>query len=230
MADQKISEMTDASTLNGTEVLPGVQTGANVKMTLQNVADFVLANKSDQTTAETASDSTLGNRNDTKWFTARSFRWAWDEMLTVANTITGVWAAPKAALGTNTAQIATCDFVQDEIGKVVTDNISGAVSIDLSTGRIFILTVTADVTSFTFTNAVVGKTYVFVFIKLTTNKAFPESAWTADKFYFPFGNKPVLSDPTTNGSSPAKSKDIITAMCSEAGYLDIIQTPDLIKN
>jgi hypothetical protein len=43
-----------------------------------------------QTEAETASDATLANRNNAVGFTARSFRWAWDKMLTVANTITGV--------------------------------------------------------------------------------------------------------------------------------------------
>lgn len=110
---------------------------------------------------------------------------------------------------------------------VVTQNIAGAVSIDLSTGDMFILTLTANVTSFTFSNEIVGKEYIFVFLQDTTNKTI---VWTAGKFAFPFGNAPALTNPTTNGTAPAKSKDIVTAICSVAGRLEIAYTPDLIDN
>ena len=40
MADVKISQLTGASALDGTEVLPGVQNGATVKITAQDIADL----------------------------------------------------------------------------------------------------------------------------------------------------------------------------------------------
>lgn len=40
MADVKISQLTGALTLDGTEVLPGVQDGATVKITAQDIADL----------------------------------------------------------------------------------------------------------------------------------------------------------------------------------------------
>lgn len=110
---------------------------------------------------------------------------------------------------------------------VVTANISGAVNIDLSTGTYFILTLTADVTSFGFSNEEVGKQYLFKFKKDTTEKAF---TWAAGKYRFPFGTAPSLTDPTTNGTVGVTSEDIVTAICSNAGRLDVVITPDLIEN
>jgi hypothetical protein len=110
---------------------------------------------------------------------------------------------------------------------VSTQDISGSTSIDLSVADVFILTITADVTNFTFTNEVVGREYTFVFIKNTTNKAF---TWATGKFFFGFGNAPVLTDPTTNGTAPATSKDIVTAISTESGKLDVVLTPNLIAN
>lgn len=183
----------------------------------------------DQTESEAAASAALSSGADvTKGTSLRSLWWFWAKIKTLAQTISGVWTAPKANLGTNTAQLATCDFVQDEIGKVYTDNITGAVSIDLSTARVFILTLVGNVTSFTFTNEVVGKAYVFVFIQSTTAKTL---TWTASKFRAPFGTMPILTDPTTNGTAgPANSRDIITALCTTAGRLDLVLTPDLINN
>lgn len=40
MADVKISQLTGAGALDGTEVLPGVQSGATVKITAQDIADL----------------------------------------------------------------------------------------------------------------------------------------------------------------------------------------------
>jgi hypothetical protein len=70
-----------------------------------------------QTDAETASDGTLGNRDNTKSFTARSFRWAWDKLLTIANTINATWTfsssplVPTAASGDNSTKAASTAFV-----------------------------------------------------------------------------------------------------------------------
>lgn len=110
---------------------------------------------------------------------------------------------------------------------VVTQDISAAVTIDLSAGDLFILTITANVYSFSFLNETVGKDYIFVFIKTDTNK---NLTWTAGKYRFPFGNSPVLTDPTTNGSDPVKSVDIVTGIAAVEGRLDIVFTPNLTEN
>lgn len=116
---------------------------------------------------------------------------------------------------------------------VVTQNITGATTIDCSTGDIFINTLTGNVTNFDHSNAVVGKTYVFKMIKDTSNKTI---TWAAGKWRFPFYNPsdtttaPGLTDPTTNGTSPAHSEDIITAICTTSGKLDVVVTNNLIDN
>ena len=110
---------------------------------------------------------------------------------------------------------------------VSTQDISGATSIDLSTADVFILTITANVTNFTFTNEIVGREYTFIFIKNTTDKTF---TWATGKYYFGFGNTPTLTDPTTNGTAPATSKDVVTAISTEAGTLDVVITNNLIAN
>lgn len=111
--------------------------------------------------------------------------------------------------------------------RVVEQFISGSVTIDLSTGTMFKLTINGNVTNFTFTNEVVGRDYIFIFIKATVNYTF---TWATGKYRFSFGTAPVLTDPTANGTTPPTSKDIITALCSETGRLDIVMTPDLIAN
>lgn len=111
---------------------------------------------------------------------------------------------------------------------VVTSNITGSVTIDLSTGNMFILTLTGNVTSFSFSNEEVGREYVFIFLKDTSEKTL---TWASGKYRFPFGNAPVLTNPTTNGTSgPARSVDIMTGLCHSSGRLSIVQSPDLIEN
>jgi hypothetical protein len=111
--------------------------------------------------------------------------------------------------------------------RIVEQFITGSTSIDLSLGNMFILTLTGNVTNFTFTNEVIGRQYVFIFLKDTTNKTL---TFQAGKYRFPFGNAPTLTDPTTNGTTPATSRDVITAICTTQGRLDMVFTPDLINN
>lgn len=110
---------------------------------------------------------------------------------------------------------------------VTSSGIAGDVVADLSSADIFLLSVTGNVTSFNFTGETIGKQYMFKFIQDTTNKSF---TWASGRYRFPFGNAPVLTNPTTNGSSPAHSEDIITAICMSSGRLDVVITPDLIEN
>jgi hypothetical protein len=111
---------------------------------------------------------------------------------------------------------------------VVTSNISGSVTIDLSTGDMFLLTLTGNVTSFTFSNATVGRDYIFVFIKGTTEYTL---TWATGVYRFPFGTAPTLTNPTTNGTAgPTYSRDVVTGVCSTAGKLDIVITPNFINN
>jgi hypothetical protein len=109
---------------------------------------------------------------------------------------------------------------------VVTTNIAGNVTIDLSAGRMFILTLTGNVTSFSFSNEVVGREYIFVFKQEATSYTL---TWAATKFAFPYGNIPLLTDRATS-PGPVYAKDIVTALCTEAGVLDVVVSPDLIKN
>lgn len=266
-----------------------------------------------QAEAETAADTTLGNRNNTHGFTARSFRWAfdsvwtwvktqtqtfaaqitftsaprfssttasqtlevdgnkdlisvaknsaynknfasdaetitgteaakptapsnitawWTNIKTVAQTIAGVWQAPTPALGTNTTQIATMAALQAALGVGVVDlgDVSGAVSVDLSTGRKFKCRATGNITSFTFTNEVVGLDY---YLDITTETAAKTIAWTAAKFRWPLGTNgiPQLTNCTLNGTSgPARAIDKFIFTCAVAGRLDVSIMPDLQNN
>jgi hypothetical protein len=154
-------------------------------------------------------------------------KYIWDET-------DGAWVAGGGA-GTPISDQAQADAGTDDTTamsplkvsrraqKVFTGNVSGAVSIDLDTAEVFILTLTANITSFTFTNEKVGKQYIFVFKQGNTNYTI---TFTAAKFAFPFGNAPVL----TSGLTLTYSKDIITALCTEVGKLNIVFTPDLVNN
>jgi hypothetical protein len=116
------------------------------------------------------------------------------------------------------------------IPKVYSQDISGAVIIDLAgvpDGSVFQLTLTANVTSFGFTNARGGFQYIFVFLKTATEKTL---VWDAGLFKFPFGNAPVLTNPTANGTNPEYSEDVITALAVSADKLSIVYTPDFIAN
>lgn len=134
-------------------------------------------------------------------------------------------------VGNNTDGSVTQAAIKTQlsIGRVVSvQNISGAVNLDLSAGSLFILTITGNVTSFTFSNETLNKDYIFYFLKDTSNKTF---TWATGKYRFPFGNAPTLTDPTTNGTAgPARSVDVISAICAVSGRLDIVWTPNLIEN
>lgn len=104
-------------------------------------------------------------------------------------------------------------------------DISGAFTIDLSTGRRFRFRLIGNSTM-NHSNAKIGVDYVF---EVTRESNFT-LGYTASKYRFPLGYTPVLTNTTTNGSSPAKAIDLITGFCMVAGRLDIVITPDLKEN
>jgi hypothetical protein len=109
-------------------------------------------------------------------------------------------------------------------GASVSLTITGTANIDLSTGKTFLLTQSGNVTSFDFSNAVIGKTYTFI-ITRTTNATF---VFAAGKYRLPLGIAPTLTDPTTNGIGTAI--DILTCVCNVAGRLDVVISPDFQNN
>lgn len=110
-------------------------------------------------------------------------------------------------------------------GIVDLGDLSGAFSIDLSTGRRFKFRLTANST-FSFSNAELGADYTFE----VTREANYTLSWASGKYRFPLGYAPVLTNTTTNGTSPQKAIDIITAVCLVSGRLDVVVTPDLRLN
>jgi hypothetical protein len=183
------------------------------------------SDKADQTSAETVSDATLGNRNDVKWMTARAFRWAFDKMLTVVVNISAAWTALTAARGTNTTQIATTAFVQQEIDDVVVDDgtiASGTYTINLSR-RQHEVVLTGNIT-LDYSNLVGGKECK-VWIERSSNTTITLAAnrWSAA-----LKTAPVITDPTQNGSSPAKAIDLFTIIARKStDRPTIVITPDI---
>lgn len=101
----------------------------------------------------------------------------------------------------------------------------GTVTVDLDSADVFYMNMSA-ATTMSHSGGTTGKQYLFVFVQDTSNKTL---SFTASKYRFPFGNAVTLTNPTTNGSSPAHSEDIITGIFRNS-RLDIVITPDLINN
>lgn len=87
-----------------------------------------IVEKSTQAEAEAiASAVTSVSVSDDRALSERGIWWFWEKLKTIAVTITGVWNAPTAAAGTNSTQIATTAFVQQEIDSAFTTlSISGS--------------------------------------------------------------------------------------------------------
>jgi len=101
----------------------------------------------------------------------------------------------------------------------------GTLTVDLDSADVFYMNMSAS-TTITHSNGVTGKQYLFVFIQDTSNKTL---TFASSKYRFSSGTAPILTNPTTNGTSPAHSEDIITGIFRN-GRLDIVITPDLINN
>jgi hypothetical protein len=104
--------------------------------------------------------------------------------------------------------------------------ISSTYIIDLSQGELHTLLLSGN-TTLNYTGHTIGKTYTLIIKKETTNKTL---SFTTGRYMFPFGTEPVTTDPTANGSSPAKSDDILTLLCVESARMAVVSTPNLINN
>lgn len=135
----------------------------------------------------------------------------------------------KQASSTQSGFLSAADWNMFNFDDIVVNlgNVSGTVVVDLSLGTKFKLNQTGNITSFSFTNEVIGKDYLFEITRETTNYTF---TFATGKFRFPIGSAPVLTNPTTNGTSPAKAVDILTGLCMVASRLDMVITPDLQNN
>lgn len=112
------------------------------------------------------------------------------------------------------------DFSIVDIG-----NVSGSFQINLSQGRRYKMIQTHNATM-DIINPVLGYDYTFE-VSRSANLTF---GYQSGKFRFPLGSAPILTNPTTNGSSPSSSIDILTGLCMRSGRLDMVITPDLKEN
>jgi len=111
-----------------------------------------------------------------------------------------------------------------DLGNIST--LLGAEIINLTGQAIIKFTQTGNIAAFDFSGEVVGRHYLFI-IERTANHSF---LLNAGRFYLPFGHTIVLTDPTTNGSAPAFSRDIITALCIEPGRLVLVPSHNFLPN
>lgn len=107
-------------------------------------------------------------------------------------------------------------------------NVSGSIVIDWNNGKQQKCVATGNITSLSYTNAVVGDTYV---LTIVTNLAIRTVVFAGGNIWgWPSGTAaiPQLTDCTANGTSPAKSIDVFTFYCWEAGRLEVMYAPNLI--
>lgn len=104
--------------------------------------------------------------------------------------------------------------------------LSGSPIISLTKNAILSFTQSGAITNFDYVGEVPGKHYIFI-IERTANYSF---ALKPGRYYLPFGNAIALTDPTTNTSIPAFSRDIITAFCIEPGRLMLVPSHNFLPN
>jgi hypothetical protein len=137
MADLKISQLPVATTpLAGTEVLPIVQSGSTVQVSVDNLLP------ADVTTAD-----------NTQTLTNKTIAYA-------SNTLTGVVGTTATQTLTNKT-IEAGTFTNGYTEEVATANTSTAYTIDLANGSVQVLTLTDNCT-FTFPTATAGRGFILL--------------------------------------------------------------------
>jgi hypothetical protein len=93
VANTKISELSNAGALNGTEVLPIVQGNATVKTTTQNIANLLGINYTPENVANKSTDTALSQNSDTLYPSQRAIKTYVDSTVVSAITDNGNWDA-----------------------------------------------------------------------------------------------------------------------------------------
>ncbi len=93
MANIKISELSNAGALNGTEVLPIVQGNATVKTTTQNIANLLGINYTPENVANKSTDTTLSANSDTLYPSQKAIKAYVDGTVVSAIKDNGNWDA-----------------------------------------------------------------------------------------------------------------------------------------
>jgi hypothetical protein len=216
-------QTTDGITLGSSNILWS-QLGTSVPDASETVKGIVEEATDAEVTAGTGAGGT-GARlyvNPTKLLT-------WWATLDASETVKGraeIATQAETDTGTDDTRMVTPLKLRNYAAAIVDlGNLSGAVIIDLSTGRNFKCAFTGNVTSFTFTSEKLGAVYYLDITRVTTNYTI---AFTAAKFRFPLGQAPILTNPATNGVGTAI--DTLVFKCSVTGKLDVVITPDLQPN
>ena len=165
MADLKISQLPEATTpLAGTEVLPIVQSGTTVQVSVDNLLP------TDVTTA-----------SNTQTLTNKTIAYA-------DNTLTGVAGTTATQTLTNkTVEAGT--FTNGYTEEVATANTSTAYTIDLANGSVQVLTLTGNCT-FTFPTATAGKGFILLLKQDATGSR--TATWPA-AVKWPGGTAPTIT-------------------------------------
>jgi hypothetical protein len=165
MADLKISQLPAATTpLAGTEVLPIVQTGSTVQVSVNNLLP---SNVVITTSAQTLTNKTIAYAD---------------------NTLTGVAGTTATQTLTNkTVEAGT--FTNGYTEEVATANTSTAYTIDLTGGSVQVLTLTASCT-FTFPTATAGRGFILLLKQDATGSR--TATWPA-AVKWPSGTAPTIT-------------------------------------
>ena len=165
MADLKISQLPAATTpLAGTEVLPIVQSGSTVQVSVNNLLP--------STVVLTTSAQTLTNKT----------------IDYASNTLTGVVGTTAAQTLTNKT-IEAGVFTNGYTEEVATANTSTAYTIDLAGGSVQVLTLTGNCT-FTFPTATAGKGFILLLKQDATGSR--TATWPA-AVKWPSGTAPTIT-------------------------------------
>lgn len=165
MADLKISQLPAATTpLAGTEVLPIVQSGTTVQVSVDNLLP------TDVTTAD-----------NTQTLTNKTIAYA-------SNTLTDVAGTTATQTLTNKT-IEAGTFTNGYTEEVATANTSTAYTIDLANGSVQVLTLTGNCT-FTFPTATAGKGFILLLKQDATGSR--TATWPA-AVKWPAGTAPTIT-------------------------------------
>lgn len=128
------------------------------------------------------------------------------------------------AFGTNNTSIATTAFVNLQIDEAVQNlgtGSTGTITLDCS-HKNFAIVLTGNIT-LDYTNLVIGREYTLR-VQRSTNTTI---TWASGKWQSSLGQAPIPTNPTTNGSSPAKAVDLFTFKSLSGTKPAVVITPDI---